>query len=116
MTAAEYNLRKVEAGTTWQLYMTLKNDSGNVIDLTGYSARMKVRPTADSPTVLVSLTSGSGITLGGTFGTIVVDRSATQTALYRFKSGVYDLEMESGTGVVTRLLEGVFVVSPEVTR
>jgi hypothetical protein len=56
--------------------------------------------------------------LGGTAGTIVVALTATQTAaIDATPSGqyVYDLELVSGS-TVTRLVEGNFLVSPEVTR
>ncbi len=43
--------------------------------------------------------------------------SATTTAALTAPfSGVYDLELVSAGGVVTRLLQGAATVSPEVTR
>lgn len=97
---------------TWQT-------GGAAVNLTGYSARMQVRDTHDGSTAIVSLTSGSGITLGGTAGTILLAMNATTTAaLDGTPSGqyVYDLELESGAGYVTRLVEGMFTIHPEVTR
>jgi hypothetical protein len=32
------------------------------------------------------------------------------------ESGVYDIEIEFASGVVRRILEGAFILSPEVTR
>lgn len=85
-------------------------------DLTGFSAAMQVRETFDSSTPVLSLTNGSGITLGGVLGTInvVVSSSATSAIPAGYYS--YDLEITSGAGVRDRLLEGKFVVTPEVTR
>lgn len=80
---------------------------------------MQVRETFDSTSTLVSLTSGTGITLGGTAGTILLEMSATQTAaLDATPSGqyVYDLELVSSVGYVTRLVQGNFTISLEVTR
>ena len=116
MTAANYDLT-VEAGATWNLILTLKNDAV-AVDLSNYTARMMVRPYASSPVLFISLTSAAlgGITLGGVAGTITIDRTATQTATYKFASGVYDIEIQSAGGTVTRIMEGVFTVSPEVTR
>lgn len=84
-------------------------------NLTGYTAAMQVRESADADTILLSLTSGSGITLGGTAGTIDLLISATDTAGVPAGSYSYDLELNSGTEV-TRLLEGSFNVSGQVTR
>ena len=96
---------------TWQT-------GGTPVNLSGYSARMQVRDGFDGGSAIVNLTSGTGITLGGTAGTIVVALTATQTAaIDATPSGqyVYDLELVSGS-TVTRLIEGNFLVSPEVTR
>jgi hypothetical protein len=78
---------------------------------------MQVRETYSSTTPIVSLTNGAGITLGGAAGTIAIVISATTTAALAAPfSGVYDLEIVSAGGVVTRLVQGTATVSAEVTR
>ena len=42
--------------------------------------------------------------------------SATQSAALDFNSAVYDLEIVSPAGVVTRLVQGTVTLSREVTR
>jgi hypothetical protein len=77
---------------------------------------MQVRRTIDSATPIVSLTTANGgITLGGADGTIEIIISAANTALLT-SSGVYDLEIVSDAGVVSRVLQGEWRLSPEVTR
>ena len=94
---------------TWTL-------NGTAVNLTGYSARMQVRTTYDASTAVLSLTAGTGITLGGTAGSILLEADAEQTAAIDDGQYVYDLELVTSGGYVTRLLEGNFVVDPEVTR
>jgi hypothetical protein len=98
---------------TWQ-------SGGSAVNLTGYTARMQVRESYDaSGSALVSITSGTGITLGGTAGTIALALTATQTAALDGTpniQAIYDLELVSGAGYVTRLVEGRFYIYPEVTR
>ncbi len=107
----------INQGATFELTITYKDSAGTAINLTGYTARMQVRETYSSSSTVVSLTNGSGITLGGAAGTIAILISAATTeALTAPFSGVYDLEIVSGGGVVTRLLQGAATVSPEVTR
>ena len=107
----------INQGATFELTVTWKDSTGAAINLTGYSARMQVRETYSSASTIVSLTNGSGITLGGSAGTIAILISATTTAALTAPfSGVYDLELVSASGVVTRLLQGAATVSPEVTR
>lgn len=107
----------INQGETFQLTLTWKDSAGTAIDLTGYSARMQVRETYSSSSTIVSLTQASGITLGGAAGTIaILISAATTAALTAPFSGVYDLELVSGAGIVTRLVQGTATVSPEVTR
>ena len=97
---------------TWQ-------SAGTAVNLTGYTARMQVRESYDAGTAIVSLTSGTGITLGGTAGTIALALTAAQTAALDGTPNtqyIYDLELVSGASYVTRLVEGRFYIYPEVTR
>jgi hypothetical protein len=87
------------------------------VDLTGYSSRLQVRQTYYDTDTIVSLTSGSGgITLGGSAGIIDISIDASTTSEFAPGNWVYDLEIESSGGVVDRLIEGNFIVTPEVTR
>lgn len=88
---------------------------GTAVNLTGYTAALQVRAAYDADTALISLTSGSGITLGGTAGTIAVTASATVTGAVDAGSYAWDLELYSGVEV-TRLLQGSFTVTGGVTR
>jgi hypothetical protein len=103
-------------GATWNLALTWNDDSGDPINLTGYTARMQVRASYDSATSVLALTNGSGLTLGGAAGTITLAVSATQSASVAAANYVYDLELQSGGGEVVRLVEGTLTVTPEVTR
>jgi Na+/serine symporter len=100
-------------GSTFTRTVTWSQD-GVPVNVTGYTAAMQVRSSYTSATAVVSLTSGAGITLGGTAGTIQITISAAATAGIPAGNYVYDLELTSG-GTVTRLLEGQFIVTPEVT-
>jgi hypothetical protein len=101
-------------GATWDRTFTV-NVGSTRLNLTGYTAAMQVRESADAGTAIISLTNGSGITLGGTAGTIDVVISSAQTAGAASGSYSYDLELNSG-GTITRLLEGSFNVTGNVTR
>jgi hypothetical protein len=86
------------------------------VDLTNWSARMQMRTSYDAHEPVLSLTSGTGITLGGTAGSILIEATSTQTAAIGSGPYVYDLEMVSPASIVTRLIEGTIIVDPEVTR
>ena len=76
---------------------------------------MQIREAADSTAYLLSLTSGSGITLGGTAGTVAVAITSAQSSAISAGSYAYDLELLSGSQV-TRLIQGAVNVSGNVTR
>ena len=111
--AGTYNII-CDQGATFQRQITWNDTNGDPVDLTGYTARMQVRPTTDSTTLTLELTTGNNrITLGGAAGTIeLLVAASVMTMAGDF---VYDLELVSGT-IVTRLVEGFFTVRAEVTR
>jgi hypothetical protein len=97
---------------TWQV-----GDPATLVNLTNYTGRMQVRSTIGAPTVVVELTTSNGrMTLGGALGTIALAITPSDTAALAPGQYVYDMEMVSSGGEVTRLLEGRATVSAEVTR
>ena len=106
---------KMWQGASWSYTLTWTLASGPV-NLGGYSARLQARESIASSTPVLSLTSSDGIALGGSAGTITLTRSATQTAALPPGRYVYDLELETAGGVVTRLVEGILTIDAEVTR
>lgn len=103
-------------GSTFTRHITYKSN-GVIVNLTGYTARMQVRPAYayESSVVIVNLTTGSGITIDGEHGAIDLAITASATAAIAAGNYVYDLEVVAPGGTVTRLLEGPFIVTPEVT-
>ncbi len=113
----------IEQGSTFNPVFTYKDDSVNpavVIDITGFTARMHIRQTLETATTLVELTTeNGGITLGGVAGTITLLITDTVTAAMDpddYDEAVYDMELISGSSVVTRIMKGGVILSTEVTR
>lgn len=106
----------MDQGSTWNTVLTWKI-SGTPVNLTGYTARMQARSTVDATTTIFSWTSAGGqLVLGGAAGTITFNVADSVTSTYPDGTYVYDLEVESGGGETTRLLQGTFQIVPEVTR
>ena len=122
MAAGKYSF-VIEQGTTTNFNILYQDSSKNYIDLTGYAARMQLRPNISSPTVYLQLTSspnpdGTGITVNPS-GSINIYISSCTSSMLTFDQAVYDLEIYSGSGAcpyVIRLLEGNVKLSKEVTR
>ena len=101
----------LEQGATFSLAITVTG-----IDLTTYTARGQGRTTHASPDKAFTLSTAIAYSLPNS--TITVSLTATQTtALPAPSNGVYDVEYVSSSGtVVTRILEGTYTITPEVTR
>jgi hypothetical protein len=85
-------------------------------DLSGHTARMQVRRTIESSAVLIELTTeNDGIEIDEENGIITVLMTDTQTSALT-SSGVYDLEIRDDSGNVSRVVQGTFTLSLEVTR
>lgn len=114
MPAAQYDIL-CEQGSTFALSMTYEDGNGQPVDLSGYSARMKAKSSAQATDSIVELTTENGrITLGAD-GSIALSIDAATTAAFPAISAVYDLELVNGS-TVTRLLKGKFLIDAEVTR
>ena len=87
-----------------------------IYPLTNHTARMQVRRTVESTTPLITLTTENGrISINGANGLITLSISAADTAALT-SSGVYDLEIITSGGLVSRVIQGTFTLSLEVTR
>ena len=111
--AGKYNITAYQ-GATYDLDLTWSTN-GTPVNLTNYTAAMQVRTAANASTAIISLTNGTGITLGGTAGTININIGATTMGSASPGQYVYDLELNSG-GTVYRLIQGTFSIQAEVTR
>lgn len=115
MAAGQYDIT-CEQGATFARTLQWLDENEVAVDLTGYTARMHVRKTVKASTTLIELTTAnSRIVLTPLTGTIDLILTATETATIT-DSGVYDVELVSPANVVTRILEGKFILSREVTR
>ena len=113
--AATYGFT-ADKGATFTQVIRWKDDSNNLINLTGYSAVMVIREKTTAATTVLTLDTGNGrITLGGAGGTITLNVSANDMDIDAGQY-TYTLELVSGGGEVTRLLMGAFIIRPEVFR
>jgi hypothetical protein len=116
----------IEQGSAFSRVLTWKDENEAAINLTGYTARMYIKEKySDTDSLLQLTTANSRITLGGAAGTITLSVLAADTATLEANAQVnkitgdkyvYDLELISAGGAVTRLLHGNIIVTDEVTK
>lgn len=123
----------IEFGATLDLLLELRYPNGDPVDLTFYEGvgseelRAHFRETLDDAAIVFDLSSEAGafpattleIIQPGTAGNLrfvisVTDGEAAQTASQN--TGTYDLEGQKADGSVTRLSEGAWTGSDNVTR
>jgi hypothetical protein len=117
MSAVASHDLTIPAGATYSQTINWKTGSpAAFVNTTGFSARMQLRTSYSAATASLELTTTNGRISLTNAGVITLSLTATETAALAAGRYVYDLEMVSSGGQVTRLLEGVVTVSPEVTR
>ena len=113
---ASYDLT-IPAGATYSQVINWKTGSTpTFVNTTGFTARMQLRTSYSAASASLELTTANSRISMTNAGVITLTLTATETAALAAGRYVYDLEMVSSGGLVTRLLEGVVTVSPEVTR
>jgi len=110
--SAKYNL-VCDQATTFNFQFQIKNDE-TPWDLTNYTATMTVRPFVGASTTTVVASTANGRIALQSQGRVVVELDATTTGAITAGRYAYDLVLNSG-GVITRILEGKFVVTGAVT-
>jgi len=110
--AAIANL-SIDQGATFTSDVTVKDLDGAVFDLTGYTGRAKMAKGYASTKTRTTLTVA--FAADRTTGVLSISLTANQTAALDPERYVYDVEIESAAGVVTRVIEGIITVRPEVS-
>tara|TARA_B100000085_G_C18089302_1_gene328389 strand:- start:116 stop:454 length:339 start_codon:yes stop_codon:yes gene_type:complete len=103
----------IDQGATFSSDVTVKDANGNAFDLTGYTAEAKMAKGYNSTRTRTSITST--INADPTTGIVTLSLTATATAALDAPARyVYDLEITSGA-TVTRVIEGIINIRPNVT-
>ena len=115
MSAGKYNI-SAEQGATFKRVLIWKDSVGTPIDITGFTSKMQVRAGYGLDVLLdLSTANGKIIIIASVNGKFSINETATNMSA--LKAGVYkyDIEMTNGAEV-TRILEGSFTVSEEITQ
>lgn len=109
--AAIANLQ-IDQGASFTSDVTVKDANGNPFNLAGYTARAKLAKGYASTRTRTDFTTT--IASDAASGVVTLTLSATQTSTLEDTRYVYDLEIQTGD-VVTRVIEGVISVRPQVS-
>jgi hypothetical protein len=101
----------IDQGTDFSTSINVTNDDGDIVDLTGYTAAAQMRKhytSSNSHNFTTSISAAQGI--------VTISMTANTTAAITAGRYVYDCELTSSSNAVTRLVEGIVTVTPQVTR
>ena len=103
----------IDQGATFSKQITVYETDGTTVqNLTNYTVTSQLRKNYTSTAyTTINATNNSPTT-----GIIVMSLTATQTAALKSGRYVYDLQIAAADGTVTRVIEGVITLRPEVTK
>lgn len=101
----------IDQGSTFSTTVTITDSNGNPIDLSGYSGAAQMRKSYTSSTAY-----NFNVSVGNTSGTLTLSMTANTTANIAGGRYLYDVELTSDVGLVSRVFEGIVTVTPNITR
>ena len=103
----------IDQGTTYESELDLVNDDGTAINVTNYVFSGQIRKSYYSSKIGANFT----ITVSNAAnGNVVISLSPTTTSTIKPGRYVYDVKMTDASSTVTRILEGIITVTPQVTK
>lgn len=102
----------VDQGSTFTTTIDVTDEDGEIVDLTDYTGVAQLRKhytSSNSVSFSVSITAAEG--------KVTLSMNAAQTANIVAGRYVYDVELTNTTAnTVSRIVEGIVTVTPQVTR
>jgi hypothetical protein len=102
----------IDQGTDFSITVDVTDSAGDILDLTGYTASAQIRKTYGSSNVSTTFSTS----ISELNGQVTLSLNDTQTTGLESGRYVYDLNITSGDGQTTRVIEGQAIVTPGVTR
>ena len=104
----------LDKGATFNSDVTVKDANGNAFNLTGYTASAKMATGYTSTRTRTTITCT--VNADPTTGIVTMSLTADQTGALEEGRYVYDLEiLQTSSSTITRVIEGVITVRPQVT-
>lgn len=102
----------IDQGTDFSVTVDVTDSAGEILELSGYTASAQIRKTYSSSSVSATFSTS----ISELSGQVTLSLTDTQTSAIEAGRYVYDLNITSGGGTTTRVVEGQAIVTPGVTR
>ena len=103
----------IDQGATFSETITVKDTSGNALNLTGFTAIAQIRK---SPSSSTSVSFSVAFDADRTTGQLTISLTSTQTAALEAGRYNYDVLITASGGDKTRAVEGIANVNASVSR
>ena len=103
----------IDQGATFTTTLTVKDTSGNALNLTGFTAIAQIRK---SPSSSTSVSFSVAFDADRTTGQLTISLTSTQTAALEAGRYNYDVLITASSGDKTRAVEGIANVNASVSR
>ena len=103
----------IDQGSTFSTDLNLTDENGDALNLIGYTANSQIRKWYTSINAAASFTTS----INTSSGVITLSLTSAQTSNLVSGRYVYDVEInDTASGEVSRIVEGIVTVTPQVTR
>lgn len=100
----------IDQGATFSTDLTLTDENGDALLLNGYTANSQLRKWYTSTNAVAFSTA-----INTQSGVISLSLTSNQTSSLAAGRYVYDVEIDNGS-TISRVVEGIITVTPNVTR
>lgn len=101
----------IDQGATFSTDLSLKDENGDPLNLSGYTANSQIRKWYTSTSPAASFEAS----INTDSGSIILSLTSDQTSNLVAGRYVYDVEITDGSSI-SRIVEGIVTVTPQVTR
>lgn len=101
----------IDQGSTYSTVIDITDDNDDPVNLNGYTGSAQIRKHYSS-----SNSVPFSVSISPDDGGVILGLTSTQTAALRAGRYVYDVELTNTSNVVSRIVEGIVTVTPQVTR
>ena len=102
----------VDAGATYSNIITVTASNGQALNLTSYTVASQMRKSYSSSTSYAFTAS----IYDAANGKIRLQLTDSQSSAIPAGRWLYDVEITSGSGTKTRVIEGIVTVNPQITQ
>lgn len=104
----------IDQGSTFTTTLDLTDENDDPINLAGYTANAQIRRWYSSTNAAAVFTANTGTNTAA--GVLTLSLTANQTSNLEFGRYVYDVNVADASNTITRIVEGIVMVTPRVTR